>query len=82
MPGDLRTMVLSESLALVLGGVVLGTVPAIVAIFPALRERAQALPVGELAALLAGVIATGLLSSLVAVRMATRTPIVEALKTE
>jgi ABC-type antimicrobial peptide transport system permease subunit len=82
MPGDLRTMVLSESLALVLGGVVLGTLPAMVAILPALRARAQALPIGELGLLLAGVVATGLLSSMLAVRMATRTPIVASLKTE
>ncbi len=82
MPGDLRVMVLSESLTLVLGGVVLGTLSALVAVFPALQSRAQALPFGELAALLAGVILTGLLSSLLAVKMASGTRIVEALKSE
>jgi ABC-type antimicrobial peptide transport system permease subunit len=82
MPGDLRVMVLSESLTLVVGGVALGTLAAIVAILPALRERAQSLPIGELAALLLGVVVTGLLSSLLAVRMATGTRIVEALKAE
>jgi ABC-type antimicrobial peptide transport system permease subunit len=82
MPGDLRVMVLAESLTLVVGGVVLGTLSALVAIFPALQSRAQALPVGELAALLAGVVVTGLLSSLMAVKMASSTGIVEGLKTE
>jgi putative ABC transport system permease protein len=82
MPGDLRVLVLSESLTLVLGGVALGTVAAIVAILPALQDRAQALPIGELAVLLTGVIVTGVLSSLLAVKMATATRIVEALKSE
>jgi ABC-type antimicrobial peptide transport system permease subunit len=82
MPGDVRVMVLSESLTLILGGVVLGTVSALVAILPALQSRAQALPLGELAALLAGVIVTGMLSSLLAVRMASTTRIGEALRGE
>jgi ABC-type lipoprotein release transport system permease subunit len=82
MPGDLRVLVLSESLTLVLGGVALGTVAAIVAILPALRDRAQALPIGELAVLLTGVIVTGVLSSLLAVKMATATRIVDGLKSE
>jgi putative ABC transport system permease protein len=82
MPGDVRVMVLAESLTLVLGGVALGTVAAIVAILPALRERAQALPLGQLATLLIAVVVTGLLSSLLAVRIATGTRIVEALKSE
>jgi putative ABC transport system permease protein len=82
MPADLRVMVIAESLTLVLSGVVLGTLSALVAILPALRERAQALPWGEIAWLLIGVIATGLLASLVAVRMATSMRLTEALKAE
>jgi hypothetical protein len=63
-------------------GLVIGTIAALIAIAPALSERADALPIGSLGALLATVIATGLLSSIAAVRLATSTPIVEALKNE
>jgi ABC-type antimicrobial peptide transport system permease subunit len=81
-PGHLRRLVLTESLALVLGGIVLGAVPALVAIAPALAERAQALPVGPLSAVLAAVAITGGLASLLAVRFATRVPVVAAVKNE
>ena len=79
---DVRGMVLSESLALVGGGLLLGTVSAIVAVLPAIRERAQSMPLGSLAALLAAVAITGLVASLFAVRIATRTPVLSALKSE
>jgi ABC-type lipoprotein release transport system permease subunit len=80
--GDVRGMVLSESLALVGGGLVLGAVSAIVAVLPALRARAQPLPVVDLAGLMAAVVLTGLVASLFAVRLTSATPVVQALKTE
>ena len=79
---DVRGMVLTESLALVGGGLLLGAVSAIVAVLPAIRERAQSLPLGSVAALLAAVAITGLVASLFAVRIANRTPILSALKSE
>jgi hypothetical protein len=82
MPRDLRTMVLAESATLIVGGVLIGTISAIVAIIPAVRERAQSLPVMEIGLLLIGVVITGLVASLLAVKMATATPVVEALKSE
>jgi putative ABC transport system permease protein len=81
-PRHLRTLVTAESLLLVLTGLVIGTIAALIAIAPALAERADALPIGSLATLLATVIGTGLLSSIAAVRVATSTPVVEALKNE
>ena len=79
---DVRGMVLSESLALVGGGLLLGAVSAIVAVLPALRDRAQSMPIGALAILLAVVAITGVVASLFAVRIANRTPVLSALKSE
>jgi putative ABC transport system permease protein len=81
-PGNVRGMVLSEGLALVAGGALLGAACAIVAVWPALQERAQAVPIGSLTTLLAAVVATGLVSSLFAVRLASATPVVQAIKGE
>ena len=53
-----------------------------VAIAPAVMERAGTLPFRNLALLLAAVVVTGLLSSLAAVRLATSVSTVDALKSE
>ena len=58
-PANVRSMVLSEGMALVLGGLLLGAGCAIVAILPALRDRAQSLPSAAFDDLLAGVVITG-----------------------
>ncbi len=81
-PANIRSMVLSEGLALVVGGTLLGATCAIVAVWPALQERAQAVPIGNLFGLLAAVVATGVISSLFAVRLASSTPVVQAIKGE
>jgi putative ABC transport system permease protein len=81
-PANIRSMVLSEGMGLVLGGLLIGTVCAVVAIVPALRDRAQSLPIGSLSALLIGVIVTGAIASLIAIRLTTRTPVVTAIKSE
>jgi len=79
---NIRGMVVSEGLALVVAGAVLGALCAIVAVWPAVQERAQAVPMGSLAMLLGTVVATGVVSSLFAVRLASATPIVTAIKGE
>jgi len=81
-PADVRRMVLSEGLILVAGGLLLGAGCAVVAILPALSDRAQSLPLASLAALMAGVVVTGAFASLVAIHLTTRLPIVSALKAE
>lgn len=81
-PANIRGMVLSEGLALVVGGTLLGATCALVAVWPAMQERAQAVPMGGLFALLAAVVATGVVSSLFAVRLASATPVVQAIKSE
>jgi hypothetical protein len=81
-PAHLRTLVTAESALIVGSGIAIGTIAALVAVAPALRERATALPFESLGLLLIAVAATGLLASLLAVRVATATRIVEAIKNE
>ena len=81
-PANLRGMVVSEGMALVAAGLLLGGGCALVAITPALRDRAQALPWTNLMGLLIGVIITGLMASLVAIRLTSNTPVTVAIKSE
>jgi ABC-type antimicrobial peptide transport system permease subunit len=78
----LRSLVLIESAALVAGGLALGTLPAVVAILPAVLERAQTLPIGALSAVLAAVTITGVMASMLAVKLVTRTNVVAAIKSD
>ena len=81
-PSNIRSMVLSEGMALVIGGLLIGTFCAIIAIVPALGDRAQSLPIGSLLMLLIGVAVTGAIASLIAIKLTTRTPVVRAIKAE
>jgi ABC-type lipoprotein release transport system permease subunit len=81
-PSNIRGMVLSEGMAMVVGGLAIGTICAAIAILPALRDRAQSLPLGSLAMLLLVVTATGAVASLIAINLTTRTPVVRAIKSE
>jgi ABC-type lipoprotein release transport system permease subunit len=78
----MRTLVTAETLLLVGAGVTIGTVAALVAIAPAIAARASSLPFASLGLLLVAVVATGLVASFVAVRMATSMNVVEAIKSE
>ena len=79
---DIRHMVLCEGMALVAGGLLLGAGCAAIAILPALRDRAQALPLASIGGLIAGVMVTGAMASLLAVHLTSRTPVVAAIKAE
>ncbi|MEP6782239.1 MAG: ABC transporter permease, partial [Acidobacteriota bacterium] len=81
-PSNIRNMILSEGMSLVIGGVILGAGCAAIAIVPALADRAQSLPLASLGLLMLGVIATGLTAALIAIRITTATPIVAAIKSE
>jgi ABC-type lipoprotein release transport system permease subunit len=81
-PADIRSMVLSEGMILVTSGLALGAGCAIVAIAPALRDRAQTLPLVSLGGLLVAVLVTGAIASLFAIRLTSATPVVEAIKSE
>lgn len=81
-PADIRRMVLSEGVALVGGGLLLGAGCALVAIAPALRDRAHALPIGNLVGLIAAVLLTGVIASWLAIQLTSRAAITTAIKGE
>jgi hypothetical protein len=67
---------------LVGGGLLIGAGCAFIAIMPVLMDRAGALPWANLIGLIVGVMATGMLASLAAIRITSRTPITAAIKGE
>jgi putative ABC transport system permease protein len=79
---NVRTLVTAESLLLVGSGVAVGTGAALTAVAPAIIERASAVPYANLMLLIVAVIGTGLLASVMAVRLATSMRVVEAIKSE
>jgi putative ABC transport system permease protein len=81
-PADLAAIVLTENLLLLLIGLATGTVCALLAIAPAAALRGGQLPLASLVVLLAAVLATGIGASLAATRIALRSPLLEALRSE
>ena len=78
----LATTVIAESLFLLACGLSLGLICALVAVAPAYAERDQAFPFGGTLALLAAVTISGLLSTILATRAATKTALLPALKNQ
>ena len=77
------TIVLAENALLVACGVGLGAVAAAIAVGPAALQRGAHVPIsGAGVTLLLAVVAAGLLSSALATRVAIRTPLVAALRSE
>ncbi len=81
-PGALRLLLLSESLLLLVAGLAAGTACALIAIAPAWLDRGGRLPFASMGVLLASVMLAGLLASWLALRLATRAPILTALRSE
>jgi ABC-type antimicrobial peptide transport system permease subunit len=82
-PRDLFAIVLAENAALLACGLLVGALSALVAITPAAADRGARLPLtlpGGL--LLVAVLAAGLLSSVIATRVALRASLVGALRSE
>lgn len=79
---DFMTMVVAENVFLLVGGLIIGTFCALVAIAPVFLDRGGRLPVDTLAVLLLGVMGTGLLASLGATVAALRSPLLSALRNE
>lgn len=82
LPGALRRMVLGEHVFLLAAGLLLGVVSALLAVWPALRQGGGDLPLGFLGALLAAVLAFGVIICAVAVRAAVRGRLIEAIRRE
>lgn len=79
---DLGFLVVAENALLLALGLGAGVLAALLAIAPALVERGGTLPFTSLALILAGVWLTGLVASIVAVRVVVRAPLLEALRSE
>jgi hypothetical protein len=76
-------MVVAENVLLLGGGLLAGAVCAALAITPAVSERGGRVPITSSGVLLLfAVLVTGLLSSVVAMRAATRTPLLTSLRSE
>jgi len=75
-------MVIAENAFLLIAGLITGSAAAIVAIAPAIADRGGRLPGGFLLMLLGGVLAAGLLTSLLATITALRAPLISALRSE
>lgn len=78
----LSFIILAENVFLMIWGLVSGTLCALLAILPALHERGASLPLATAAYILIAVFISGLLSSLIAVAAAFRSPLLTALRSE
>ena len=76
------TMVVAENVLLLVGGLVIGTFCALLAIAPVFLDRGGRLPFDTLIVLLLAVLGTGLLASLGATAAALRSPLLPALRSE
>jgi len=82
-PAHVMMMVVAENVLLLAAGLTAGAVSAAVAIAPAVAERGSTLPFTSGSALLmVAVLGTGLLSSVIAMRAATRMPLLASLRSE
>jgi ABC-type antimicrobial peptide transport system permease subunit len=82
LPAALRKMVLSEHVALLAAGLVLGLVSAAVAVWPNVRQSGGALPVGFLIWLNLGILAFGVAVCWLAARVALTGKLLEAVRRE
>jgi ABC-type antimicrobial peptide transport system permease subunit len=77
------TMVVAENVLLLVAGLASGALSAALAIAPAIAERGSRLPfTSRSAVLMIAVLVTGLLSSVLAMRAATRMPLLASLRSE
>lgn len=79
---DLGWMMLSENLFLLLTGAAFGAVSALMAVTPALQSRGSQFGFGSALVILLGVVVVGTAASLAATRIALRSPLLEALRSE
>ena len=79
---EVMRVVFVENAALLAAGLFIGTLCAIIAVSPALAQRAQSMPIASLAVLLLLVAFVGLLSAWLATRFALRAPLLDSLRSE
>jgi ABC-type lipoprotein release transport system permease subunit len=81
-PRHLATIVAGENVFLLLSGTAIGAASALLAILPAIASRGWRLPSSSTGWLLTSVLLAGMVASLLATRIALRTPLLEALRSE
>jgi putative ABC transport system permease protein len=81
-PRHLATIVAGENVFLLLSGTAIGVASALLAILPAIASRGWRLPSSSTGWLLGSVLLAGMVASLLATRIALRTPLLEALRSE
>jgi ABC-type antimicrobial peptide transport system permease subunit len=81
-PRHVATMVIAESLMLLVLGLATGTLCASIAIAPAIGSRGGQVPLVSLVVLLAAVLATGIIASLAATAAVLRSPLLAGLRSE
>ena len=81
-PSHLAKMTLAENLFLLAAGLGVGTACALVAVLPTVLQRGGSPPILSLVVLLGTVAVTGVAASLVALRFLSRSPLLEALRSE
>ncbi len=75
-------MVVAENALLLFGGVLIGTISALVAIAPALISRGGGFSLPSVGVLLLAVLGSGLVASVAAVKASVRSPLLESLRSE
>lgn len=80
--GALRRLILGEHAALLVIGVLLGSLTAALAVFPALQQGGGDLPLGFLGSLIGGILLLGLLICLLATIFAVRGKLIESIRRE
>jgi ABC-type antimicrobial peptide transport system permease subunit len=81
LPRALRRMVLGEHVVLLFGGVILGVISAAIAVWPSLQQ-ASSLPLGWLGSIIGGVLIFGIVVCAIAVTLAIRGRLIEAIRRE
>jgi len=79
---DFLTMVVAENVLLLVGGLIIGTCCALIAIAPMFLDRSGQMPFYTLALLLTGVLGTGLLASFGATVAVLRSPLLSGLRAD
>lgn len=80
--GALRSMILGEHAALLVIGVLLGSLTAALAVFPALKQGGGDLPLAFLGSLIGGILLLGLVICLLATVFAVRGKLIESIRRE
>jgi putative ABC transport system permease protein len=78
----IRSLILAESVSLVVWGLLAGAACALLAVLPAIVERGGSFPWTAVVMLLAAVLAAGFISSVAATAMAIRLPLLASLRAE